>query len=203
MVDRLRRAQGPHLRRASTGPSASGQGHRDQDRRAGRREDPRPRSATTTIYIFLLPPSIEALEQRLVDRATEDPASLRTRRQELAVSELALKDTYDHQVVNDDAARAAREIHAIIEAGRRRAERSRHDRWPRRPPGPGRRRRQRRRLQGVRGRHRPAPRGRRGAGRDDRGGDPLRDADPAPRAERQPRRRRACGTTTAPATATA
>ena len=51
------------------------------------------------------------------DRATEDPASLQARL-ELAVSELALKDTYDHQVVNDDAARAAREILAIIEADR-------------------------------------------------------------------------------------
>lgn len=77
----------------------------------------RDRLGETTTYVFLLPPNIEALEQRLADRATEDSASLRTRR-ELAVSELALKDTYDHQVVNDDAARAAREILAIIEAGR-------------------------------------------------------------------------------------
>ncbi len=65
-------------------------------------------------YIYLLPPSMEALEQRLVERATEDPASLQAR-QELAVAELALKDTYDHQVVNDDARRAAQEIEAIIE----------------------------------------------------------------------------------------
>jgi len=72
-------------------------------------------------YIYLLPPSMEALEQRLIERATEDPASLRTR-QELAVAELALKDTYDHQVVNDDAALAAREIEAIIEAARSRSD---------------------------------------------------------------------------------
>ena len=68
-------------------------------------------------YIYLLPPSMEALEQRLIERATEDPASLRAR-QELAVAELALKDTYDHQVVNDDARRAAREIEAIIQSVR-------------------------------------------------------------------------------------
>jgi guanylate kinase len=68
-------------------------------------------------YIYLLPPSMEALEQRLIERATEDPASLRTR-QELAVAELALKDTYDHQVVNDDARRAAQEIEAIIQSVR-------------------------------------------------------------------------------------
>jgi guanylate kinase len=68
-------------------------------------------------YVYLLPPSMEALEQRLVERATEDPASLRAR-QELAVAELALKDTYDHQVVNDDARRAAQEIEAILQRAR-------------------------------------------------------------------------------------
>jgi guanylate kinase len=77
----------------------------------------RGRLGEAAMYIFLLPPSAEALEQRLVERATEDPASLRARR-ERAVAELALKDTYDHQVVNDDPNRAAREIQAIIEAAR-------------------------------------------------------------------------------------
>jgi guanylate kinase len=77
----------------------------------------RGRLGDDTIYVFLLPPSAEALEQRLVDRATEDPASLQARREQ-AISEMALKDTYDHQVVNDDATRAAREILTIIEADR-------------------------------------------------------------------------------------
>ena len=77
----------------------------------------RRRVGDDAIFVYLLPPSVEALEHRLVERATEDPSSLRAR-QELAIAELALKDTYDHLVVNDDAARAAREIHAIIEAGR-------------------------------------------------------------------------------------
>ncbi len=77
----------------------------------------RERIGDRAIYIYLLPPSMEALEQRLVERATEDPASLQAR-QELAVAELALKDTYDHQVVNDDANRAAREIEGIINAAR-------------------------------------------------------------------------------------
>jgi guanylate kinase len=80
-------------------------------------EKVRDRLGDDTIYVFLLPPSTEALEQRLIDRATEDPASLQARRQQ-ALSELALKDTYDHQVVNDDAARAAHEILAIIDADR-------------------------------------------------------------------------------------
>lgn len=80
-------------------------------------EKVRSRIGDRGIYIYLLPPSIEALEQRLIERATEDPASLQARH-ERALAELALKDTYDHQVVNDDARRAAREIEAIIQAAR-------------------------------------------------------------------------------------
>ena len=80
-------------------------------------EKVRSRIGDAGIYIYLLPPSIEALERRLIERATEDPESLRAR-QELAIAELALKDTYDHQVVNDDARRAARDIDEIIKAAR-------------------------------------------------------------------------------------
>jgi guanylate kinase len=80
-------------------------------------EKVRSRIGDRAIYIYLLPPSVEALEKRLVERATEDPASLQARH-ERARAELALKDTYDHQVVNDDAKRAAREIEAIIQAAR-------------------------------------------------------------------------------------
>ena len=77
----------------------------------------RARTGGDGIYFFLLPPSLDALEERLIERGTEDATSLRARR-ERAVAELALKDTYDHQVVNDDARRAAQEIEAIIQAAR-------------------------------------------------------------------------------------
>jgi guanylate kinase len=77
----------------------------------------RGRLGEAAMFLFLLPPSAEALQQRLIDRATEDPESLRARR-ERAIAELALKDTYDHQVVNDDPHRAAQEILAIIDAAR-------------------------------------------------------------------------------------
>jgi guanylate kinase len=69
------------------------------------------------IFVFLLPPSRDVLDRRLVERATEDPASLEARRT-AATLELAEKDKYDHQVVNDDAKRAAGEILGIIEADR-------------------------------------------------------------------------------------
>ena len=80
-------------------------------------EKVRARTGGDGIYFFLLPPSLDALEERLIERGTEDATSLRARR-ERAVAELALKDTYDHQVVNDDARRAAEEIEAIIQAAR-------------------------------------------------------------------------------------
>ncbi len=80
-------------------------------------EKVRARIGDEGIYIYLLPPSLEALEQRLIERGTEDAESLRARH-ELAVAELALKDTYDHQVMNDDAKRAAQEIETIIQDAR-------------------------------------------------------------------------------------
>jgi guanylate kinase len=65
------------------------------------------------IFIFLLPPSEEELRRRLVSRDTEDEADLELRFSN-AVAELADAAAYDHQVVNDDVGRAAREILAIV-----------------------------------------------------------------------------------------
>lgn len=71
------------------------------------------------IFIFLLPPSEEELRRRLVERDTEDEASVELRVAN-AVAELADGAAYDHRVVNDDVGRAAREILDIVR--RRRAE---------------------------------------------------------------------------------
>jgi guanylate kinase len=65
------------------------------------------------VFIFLLPPSVEVLRERLRTRGTDDEASLR-RRQEDAIRELADAQRYDHRVVNDDVERAAREILSIV-----------------------------------------------------------------------------------------
>lgn len=69
-------------------------------------------------FIFLLPPSEDELRRRLMERATEDPASMQLR-WETALRELREQDKYDHRVVNDDVQRAAREIHDILEQERR------------------------------------------------------------------------------------
>jgi guanylate kinase len=73
--------------------------------------------APEAIFIFLLPPSEAALRERLAARDTEDPQSLAVREAD-AVRELAEAERYDHQVVNDQVERAAREILDIVAASR-------------------------------------------------------------------------------------
>jgi guanylate kinase len=80
-------------------------------------EKMRRRLGERAVYIFILPPTSDELRQRLTDRATETAEELRAR-EETSAAEMALKDTYDHQVVNDDARRAAAEILEIIRAER-------------------------------------------------------------------------------------
>jgi guanylate kinase len=69
------------------------------------------------IFIFLLPPSAEALRERLQARDTEDEESLAVRVAD-AQRELAEAERYDHRVVNDQVERAAREILDIVAASR-------------------------------------------------------------------------------------
>ena len=73
--------------------------------------------APDALLVFLLPPSVEALWERLRGRDTEDEESLGRRRED-AARELALASGYDHRVVNDDVDRAAREILSILAASR-------------------------------------------------------------------------------------
>ncbi len=66
------------------------------------------------LTVFLAPPSLEALEQRLRGRGTETEEKIRSRL-ETARKELLLAPTYDHTVVNDDPDRAAAELSEILE----------------------------------------------------------------------------------------
>lgn len=65
------------------------------------------------VTVFLAPPSLEALEQRLRGRGTETEEKILSRL-ETAKRELELAPAYDHIVINDDSARAAREINDIL-----------------------------------------------------------------------------------------
>jgi guanylate kinase len=67
-------------------------------------------------FVFLLPPSLEALERRLRGRNTDDDATIRARLAE-AEREMAERVHYDLAVVNDDLARAAAEIRAFVTRG--------------------------------------------------------------------------------------
>ena len=66
------------------------------------------------VTVFLSPPSMEALEQRLRNRGTEPEEKILSRL-ETARRELLLAPDYDHTVINDDPVRAACEIRDILD----------------------------------------------------------------------------------------
>lgn len=66
------------------------------------------------VLVFIKPPSLAALEQRLQARGTETPESLAVRLAN-AQDELALAERYDDVVVNDDLDRATNELLRVIE----------------------------------------------------------------------------------------
>lgn len=73
------------------------------------------------LLVFIVPPSLEALFQRLRSRATENADELELRQRNAAI-ELARQGDYDHVVVNEtgEIERTAAEIEAIIEQDKRR-----------------------------------------------------------------------------------
>ncbi|HEX3533368.1 MAG TPA: guanylate kinase [Gemmatimonadaceae bacterium] len=68
-----------------------------------------------SVLIFILPPSAEALVERLSARGTEDPKSL-IRRLRSAKDELKAVDLYPYVVVNDRVDSAVAAISSIIDA---------------------------------------------------------------------------------------
>jgi guanylate kinase len=71
------------------------------------------------VFIFVNPPSMEALMQRRMARGAES-AEVMEARQRLAEVEMSFADRFDHVVINDDADRATAEMAAIIERERSR-----------------------------------------------------------------------------------
>jgi len=74
------------------------------------------------VFIFLLPPSLDELRQRISGRGTESPAVIDTRMSE-ASRELGMISEYDYAVVNDEIESACRRIQCIIPAEHCRRER--------------------------------------------------------------------------------
>lgn len=65
------------------------------------------------IKVFLIPPSLEELRQRLVKRGTDSPEAIEGRLRR-AREEYAEADFYDYIVINDKVETAAEELNAIL-----------------------------------------------------------------------------------------
>ncbi|WP_099974912.1 guanylate kinase [Lactobacillus terrae] len=74
------------------------------------------------VYIFLTPPDLSSLRDRITGRGTDDSATI-DRRMETAKSEIEMMKHYDYAVVNDEIPLAVEKIEEII--------RSEHLRVPR------------------------------------------------------------------------
>jgi guanylate kinase len=79
----------------------------------------RARTLSAPVYfLFVLPPSLRALEERLARRGTEPPAALR-RRVQGALEELQEAPKFDHLTVNGDLEGALSALERFIWAARR------------------------------------------------------------------------------------
>lgn len=70
------------------------------------------------VRVFILPPSLEALETRLRERNTEDDVVTR-RRLEIAREELAYAEQCQHRIVNESIDKAIDELLRVIRDARR------------------------------------------------------------------------------------
>ena len=68
-----------------------------------------------TVLIFVIPPTIEELRNRLTQRGTEEKEVI-DRRIARALEEIELVKEYDYLVINDDLLTAVKNINKIVEA---------------------------------------------------------------------------------------
>lgn len=65
------------------------------------------------LLIFVLPPSMEELKNRLVNRGTDSSESIENRL-DIARREIEVSDIYDYKIINDDLDKAVKELENII-----------------------------------------------------------------------------------------
>jgi len=65
------------------------------------------------VFVFLMPPSLDVLKQRITGRGTETQDTINNR-MSVAVEEINLLDKYDYAVVNDDLDAACDRIRSIV-----------------------------------------------------------------------------------------
>jgi len=71
------------------------------------------------VLVFILPPSLEALLERIKGRARENEFDLAQRLQ-TARSEVAFAGAYDYNIVNEELDRAVEDVRATLRASRNR-----------------------------------------------------------------------------------
>ncbi len=76
------------------------------------------------VFVFIVPPSLKELEDRIVKRGADSPAVI-AKRLGCVQDELCFARQYDYAVVNDEVAAATTKIAAIILAEKCRMERNR------------------------------------------------------------------------------
>jgi guanylate kinase len=74
------------------------------------------------VFIFILPPSMEELKNRIINRGSETPESLMTRFKS-AYKEINYVSKYSYAVVNDTVEDAANKIKSIVVAEQCRVDR--------------------------------------------------------------------------------
>jgi len=79
------------------------------------------------VYIFILPPSMEILKQRLKNRKTESEEAI-TLRLERAKDEISGYKEYDYVIINEKLERAYRDLESIIISTRLKTENMDHKR---------------------------------------------------------------------------
>jgi len=67
------------------------------------------------ISIFIMPPSVKELENRLLVRATDDPSKIRIRIDK-AIEEIKLADKFDYTVINDNLDLTRREVFKLVKS---------------------------------------------------------------------------------------
>ena len=70
-----------------------------------------------SVHVFILPPSLESLQQRLVKRAQDDDATI-ARRLTAARDEIRHCNEFDYVIINQDFASAVDDLSAIVRCAR-------------------------------------------------------------------------------------
>lgn len=69
------------------------------------------------VLIYILPPSLEALEQRLINRSTDHSSEI-SKRLSFAARDISNLKKYDYAVINDDFGKTVEKLQAILIAER-------------------------------------------------------------------------------------